>query len=239
MAVNRVVEKVVKFILDECLPPVLRDNKYFMSLLLKIVFRDKAHHFIDFKNKVMFMSKEDIQSIYTDIRSVQCSCETDLNHRLLKKIIVEIKGQSALDVGCGKGVLADHLSRHFTVGACDFYIEKESKKKYMNVSFKQADIHKLPYDENEFDTVICTHTLEHVTDLRLAVQELRRVAKKKLIIVVPKERPYKYSFNLHLHFFPYEYSIVYAMKQKVTHLSWSVEEMDGCWYYQEDIGLIE
>ncbi len=235
MSVNRLVEKVVKFTLDECCPPVLRDNKFFMTLLLKVVFRDKAHHFLDFKEKVAFMSKEDIKSMYTDIRSVQCSAETDLSTRLLKKIVGETKGKSVLDVGCGKGVLADYLSRHFIVGACDVYIEKESAEKYINVSFKEADIHKLPYGENEFDTVVCTHTLEHVTDFNRAVQELRRVAKKRLIIVVPKERPYMYSFNLHLHFFPYKYLVLYAMKQNMTSLNCKVEEMGGCWYYQEDI----
>jgi ubiquinone/menaquinone biosynthesis C-methylase UbiE len=235
MPVNRWVEKIVKFTLDECFPPFLRDNKVFMSILLNMIFRDKAHHFLDFKEKMPSMSKEDIQSIYRDIRSVQCSDETDLSSRLLEKIIKEAKGRSVLDVGCGKGVLADHLSRHFIVGACDVYIEKESIEKYKNVAFREADIHKLPYADNEFDTVVSTHTLEHVSDLHRAVQELRRVAKKRLIIVVPKERPYQYSFNLHLHFFPYRYSVIQAMKQNMASLKWEIEAIDGCWYYREDI----
>lgn len=235
MPVNRWVEKIVKFTLDECFPPILRDNRSFMSILLNIVFRDKARHFLDFKEKIPSMSKEDIQFIYRDIRAVQCSGGTDLSSRLLEKIIAEIKGRSVLDVGCGKGVLADHLSQHFIVGACDVYIEKESIEKYKNVSFKEADVHDLPYGDNEFDTVVSTHTLEHVSDLHRAVQELRRVAKKRLIIVVPKERPYQYSFNLHLHFFPYRYSVMQAMKQNMTSSKWKIEAIDGCWYYREDI----
>jgi len=234
MAVNRLVEKLVKFTLDECLPPFLRDNKGFMSVLLKMVFKDKAHHFLEFKDKVAFMSKEEIQTVYKSIRSVQCSEGTDLSPRLVEKIFTQTTGTSVLDVGCGKGVLAHHLSRGFLVGACDLYIENESKEKYKKVAFKEADIHNLPYADDGFDTVVTTHTLEHVTDFYGAVQELRRVAKKRLIIVVPKERPYQYSFNLHLHFFPYEYSIVYAMGQNSTVLKWAIEEIDGCWYYQED-----
>ena len=43
-------------------------------------------------------------------------------------------------------------------------------------------------------------------DLPAALAELRRVAKEHLVVVVPKERPYRYSFNPHLHFFPYPWS---------------------------------
>jgi ubiquinone/menaquinone biosynthesis C-methylase UbiE len=42
----------------------------------------------------------------------------------------------------------------------------------------QANIEKLPFADNSFNTVISTHTLEHVTNIRQAVRELKRVTAK-------------------------------------------------------------
>jgi len=41
---------------------------------------------------------------------------------------------------------------------------------------------------NYFDTVISTHTLKHVVDIHLAISELIRLCKNKLIIVLPRQR---------------------------------------------------
>lgn len=90
-------------------------------------------------------------------------------------------------------------------------IDKELRKRYPRLKFVEARIEKLPFRDNKFDTVVCTHTLEHIQDLAQGISELRRVAKKRLIIVVPKQRPYKYTFDLHLHFFPYEHSLLTVM----------------------------
>ena len=60
--------------------------------------------------------------------------------------------------------------------------------------------------------MVCTHTLEHVRGLLVAIGELRRVCSDKLIIVVPKQRPYRYTFDLRIHFFPYEHSLINALR---------------------------
>ncbi|MDZ7762755.1 MAG: methyltransferase domain-containing protein [Desulfovermiculus sp.] len=85
---------------------------------------------------------------------------------------------------------------------------------YPQVTFRQAELPLLPFIDQMFDTVVCTHTLEHIPDIRQAVKELRRVAKKRLIIVLPRQRPYRYTFDLHLHFFPYAWSVLLAMGEK-------------------------
>lgn len=40
-----------------------------------------------------------------------------------------------------------------------------------------GDIHKLPFPEDHFDVIHCSHVLEHVRDDRLAMKELARVLK--------------------------------------------------------------
>ena len=79
------------------------------------------------------------------------------------------------------------------------------------IEFIESKIETLPFDDNEFDTVVCTHVLEHILDIAGAIRELRRITAKRLIIVVPREREYRYTFNPHFHFFPYAHSFLRYM----------------------------
>jgi len=60
-----------------------------------------------------------------------------------------------------------------------------------------------------------------------AAQELKRVAKKRVLIVVPKERYHKYSANYHLHFFggPEQLILLFGLKDC------SCEIIDGALCY--------
>ena len=49
------------------------------------------------------------------------------------------------------------------------------------------------------------------TSQRKAIAELRRITRRRLIIVVPREREYRYTFNPHFNFFPYTHSFLRAM----------------------------
>jgi SAM-dependent methyltransferase len=45
------------------------------------------------------------------------------------------------------------------------------------VKTKRVDITSIPFDDNYFDVIICSHVLEHIPDDRLAMKELQRVMK--------------------------------------------------------------
>lgn len=52
--------------------------------------------------------------------------------------------------------------------------------------FKQVgNIYDLPFENGEFDTVLCSHTMEHVDDPRRFYAELQRVGKKVTLVVPP------------------------------------------------------
>ena len=67
-------------------------------------------------------------------------------------------------------------------------------------------------------------------DIDKAVAELRRVCGGRLIVVLPKQREYKYTFDLHIHFFPYRYNV-----ERLLGTSGTIEKLGGDWYYIEDI----
>ncbi|MCD6589297.1 MAG: class I SAM-dependent methyltransferase [Candidatus Fermentibacteraceae bacterium] len=236
MNLNRSVERIIKFTLDECLPPILRDNRFFMWLPFKVAFGSKAHYFFNFKDQVSSISDESISDIYSQISSVQIQeNNTDLGKSMIREIDSNISGGSLLDVGCGKGVLAKQLSRKCSVTACDIVIDPKAVDNLPEIDFREAGIENLPFEDNEFDTVTCTHTLEHIRNVSKAVRELKRVAGKRLIVVVPKERPYRYTFSLHVNFFPFKYQLLQLFHQNFANSTCTIKEIDGCWYYQEDL----
>jgi SAM-dependent methyltransferase len=47
------------------------------------------------------------------------------------------------------------------------------------------DIYRLPFGDKRFDTVLCSHTLEHVDDPDAFLAELKRVGKDVVIVLPP------------------------------------------------------
>ncbi len=50
MKVNRNFSVFVQYILDEWVPPRIRDSKWFMKPAMKVVLKDGADEFMTFKN---------------------------------------------------------------------------------------------------------------------------------------------------------------------------------------------
>lgn len=201
MKISRNLSLTIHLFFDHIVPPFLRDSYWFMFLPFKIVFGKKAEIFFSFKDRLPGMTKEEYLKIYSDVNDVLIERETDLNEECLKKIQENISGKTVLEVGCGRGFLAKLLSARYEVKAADIHVDESKNSE--NLIFLEADIDNLPFESKSFDTVICTHTLEHVLDFNVALSELRRVAKQRIIIVVPRQRPYRYTFDLHTRFFPY------------------------------------
>lgn len=232
MRLNKNITNKLNFIVDELFPPILRDSKFFMSIVFKIFFGKKSDMFINFKEKAFSLSdKEFLEMDYSFLKS-SFQRETDLTNGCLAEILKNIRGTSALDVGCGRGYLSSWISeKGCKVTAVDINITKQLRKKFPSIIFREANAESLPFQDRTFDTVVCTHTLEHTRYLLSAINELRRVCKKRLIIVVPKQRPYKYTFDSHLHFFPYTRSFLEWMGNRKS----VCKVIEGDIFYMEDV----
>jgi Methylase involved in ubiquinone/menaquinone biosynthesis len=74
------------------------------------------------------------------------------------------------------------------VTSCDLSNEASKlAKEIFDVEGQPVNMHQLPYGDNEFDVVLCSEVLEHVTDYKKAAFELLRVAKKAVPITVPHD----------------------------------------------------
>jgi ubiquinone/menaquinone biosynthesis C-methylase UbiE len=231
----------INFILDQLLPPIVRDWKLFMKLPMHFVFSKKAEDVMNFKERLPLLSTEEYVSMYEDTEPYHLSKDIYLNTRCIEAVLKDIVGSSILEVGCGRGFLVQKIcdtteGSTLEVTATDIVLSDQLKAMSDRIKFLKAEVSDLPFAEKEFDTVICTHVLEHVIDLKKSINELRRVARKRLIIVVPMQRPYRYTFNLHLRFFPYVHSFLLEM-MPLRKGTFSCVNMGGDIYYVENINI--
>jgi ubiquinone/menaquinone biosynthesis C-methylase UbiE len=228
---SRELTSRINWVLDQLVPPLLRDSRFFMYPLFWLLFGGKARHFMEFKQKAPHLDDAGIRGYYEVLKDKHLKRDTDLNRASLERILEDLAGTSVLDVGCGNGFLARRIAEGtaFRVVGCDYQLPLAAEP--VPVGWVRASAEQLPFRSQSFDTVVCTHTLEHVVDLAAAVRELRRVARRRLIVVVPMQREYRFTFDLHLHFFPYPFSLQQVMRNPQA----TCTVLDNDLYYCEDV----
>jgi len=86
--------------------------------------------------------------------------------------------------------------------------------------FKIID-NKLPFKDQSFDYIICSHVFEHVTinELPLLSEEIMRVAKKAYIEFPRPLYDYIYNLNVHLNLLDIINGEIFCISKEQTHLS--------------------
>lgn len=125
-----------------------------------------------------------------------------------KLIIDKIKNTNTkiLDVGCGGGILPLTLLKlGYEVYAIDIDRKKIGFLKKSGIKTEVMDICDLNFENNSFDTVICSEVLEHVKDYKKGFSEIVRVLKKngKILFTSPYLSEYnKKNFKKYKHIVP-------------------------------------
>ena len=93
-----------------------------------------------------------------------------------------LKGLTVIDTGSSTGIIDNYLSRYFgSVYGIDIdkkaVIFAKNNFKRKNLFFQTASALKIPFRQNRFDVVICTHTYEHVSDASKLFNEIYRILK--------------------------------------------------------------
>lgn len=126
------------------------------------------------------------------------SVSGQLNPERLSYLESHILGEQILDAGCGGGAYVEFLTRKgLKVTGLDKhsqFLQLAKNQQYLG-TYVQGDITSIPFADKSFDCTYCFDVLEHVND-QLAVQELFRVTRKRLIITVPKEDEIMPRYNL-------------------------------------------
>ncbi len=97
-----------------------------------------------------------------------------------------------LDAGCGTGY---HLRALDDVIGVDASGEMVRLARKTGKPVRKADVEKLPFRDDEFDTVLCMYSVLNVCDWRKAVRELCRVARDSGKVIVSASSLYDRGYG--------------------------------------------
>ncbi len=111
-----------------------------------------------------------------------------VRERAVMRALGPLEFASVLDVGCSEGyfmkVIADR--RGAEVWGIDISTEGLVKaREVYGQPVASADAHRLPFADGSFDLVMSTETLEHVLDPEVMVAEMKRVARRHILVTTP------------------------------------------------------
>ena len=115
-------------------------------------------------------------------------------HATLDELFERAAPESILDVGCGEGVLTDEWAGRLGDGRVvgidlddeKLHAEWETRTR-PNLEFRAEEATRLSFDDGEFDMACAIEVLEHVPDPEATVAEMARVARRHVLVSVPRE----------------------------------------------------
>ena len=124
---------------------------------------------------------------YQQLEAERLSHQAEALSNLLHHDSYYLPGERILEAGCGVGAQTIHLAKN-SPGANFLSIDQSQQsirqaektiqeRGLQNVSFQQADIYQLPFEENSFDHLFLCFVLEHLKDPIMALEQLKRVIK--------------------------------------------------------------
>ncbi|GLU51422.1 hypothetical protein Dfri01_08830 [Dyadobacter frigoris] len=153
-----------------------------------------------------------------------------------------IKFENVLEVGAGEGSILYWLSKwNFSKNLNCVEISESGIEMIKSKNIEHLkdvllfDGYKIPYPDNHFDLVICSHVMEHVEHERILLREIKRVSKNQIF-----EVPIDFSFYVDKkikHFLAYGHINIYTPGLfRFLLLSENFEILkDKCYLFQDDV----
>ena len=107
---SRRVTNRVRWAIDNLLPPVVSDARWFNQLLVKAMYGGRPFD-LDFKEKALTMTAAELAAYYNRSAEHDPYRETDTTPGQMAWVMDYAVGPRVLEVGCGNGVLASGLAR--------------------------------------------------------------------------------------------------------------------------------
>jgi 2-polyprenyl-3-methyl-5-hydroxy-6-metoxy-1,4-benzoquinol methylase len=122
--------------------------------------------------------------------------------RRVDEAVESMRPDSILDVGCGEGVVTERIARLTgapTVGVDvgdDVMRRQWSERAGGSLTFDAASAYNLPFDDASFDCVCALEVLEHLERPHDALSQMARVARRAMLLSVPREPIWRLSHLL-------------------------------------------
>lgn len=143
------------------------------------------------------MNIQNAYNEWSEIYDSNTNLTRDLDQKVTRDMLVNLKFDFILELGCGTGKNTEFLSQiGRRVHALDFsqgMIEKAKEKiKKDNVHFSIADLtNRWPCEDEDHDLITCNLVLEHIKDLSHIFSEASRVLKLKGKFFINELHPFK------------------------------------------------
>ena len=105
--------------------------------------------------------------------------------KFIRDLVVSLRAQNVLEVGCNSGNDLRLFSQDFAVSGIDSNESaiKKANQNLPNFKFKVGSITELPYEDSSFDVVFTRNVLNYInnSDIEKSVNELFRVSRKYIL----------------------------------------------------------
>ena len=125
-----------------------------------------------------------LEKIFVNNKKVAAK-NIEIAERLFTQVDLSNVGM-VLEVGCGIGVVASHLSEKYQWKVTGIDLDPEQIEIARNdnpenehLKFLEADVKELPFEDGEFDAVLSFDVLHHIPDWDKALHEISRVSRPK------------------------------------------------------------
>jgi hypothetical protein len=217
-------------LIDEWLPPAVRERQPF-PWLVKLWLG--ARSLPDFKERAFTMTDTQYIIAYQSLGGLSSQRESDITENQIEWLLSHAGyKQRSLEIGPGSMKLANRLrEQEHDLTMLDLGFANCQSTNRMVVGVAE----RLPFRDKSFETTIITYVLEHVRSLTRTALELERVTRDRVLIITPRQRYNKVTFDYHLHFF-------YSLEHLASHLpkgQYHGKSVDGslCLVWQVDNGL--
>jgi ubiquinone/menaquinone biosynthesis C-methylase UbiE len=134
--------------------------------------------------------KHDLDKFYNHPNSIFRYIENKRIKELIE--LAEIKEtDKVIEVGCGAGHILERIPTGILHGIdiSEIQIKRAKERMGNKVNLIQAPGEKIPFENNNFDKVLCTEVIEHVLDPVSVLKEISRVLKPTgiLSLSIPNE----------------------------------------------------
>ncbi len=113
-------------------------------------------------------------------------------HKKFLATLGSVQPESILELGCGEGYLLQKINERLPlvpklgIDMLDVALQ-EGRLLFPNLKLETGDIYHIHQPDHSWDMTIASEVLEHLDDPLAALKELRRVAKRFILLSVPNE----------------------------------------------------
>ena len=144
------------------------------------------------KKKNIFMPKDHMDALYNSANPLVKFVHNQRLNQIVK--MISCQNEKILDAGCGEGHLIQKLylknekNSYYGIDIAKIALQ-EAKKRCPYAKLYKMNLSKINFQNESFDTIICTEVLEHIYEYKNVIKELKRVLKRNgdFIISFPNE----------------------------------------------------